>query len=65
MNTNGEKEKLSKSVIIYKNGNTKVLEDWHVEYIIPSMEILKNNNTRSIKKTTTEQNLKLKNIQKL
>lgn len=59
MNAKGEKEKWSKTVIIYKNGNTKVLEDWHFECIIPTMETLKNNNTKTIKNTTTERKIEI------
>ena len=65
MNENGEKEKLSKSFIIYKNGKTQLLEDWHVECIIPSMESLKKNNTRSLKNTTTEKKIEIEEHQEI
>ena len=55
---NGDKEQLSKSLIIYKNGKTKVLEDWHVVCTIPSIKSL-NNNTKTLINSTTETKIEI------
>ena len=45
-------------MIIYKNGKTKILEDWHVVCTIPSIKSL-NNNTKTLIKTTTETKIEI------
>ena len=51
-------------MIIYKNGKTKILEDWHVVCTIPSIKSL-NNNTKTLIKTTTETKIETEKSQEI